>query len=323
MSFRLPHHWTWDFWFAQPGGSEVHLFYLFAPKSLGDPELRHRNARVGHAVSHDLRTWTDLGEALPPAPPGAADDLASWTGSVLRDPDGRWRMFYTGISKAEDGGIQRVIEATSADLVTWERGDLLLEADPRWYEPQDHRDPWVHRDETAGLWRMYVCASSLEGPDGGRGVVAQLTSPDLSSWTAGPPVAAPGEFRQMEVPQVVPCGDRLALLFCAGEGDHSAARIARGVPPEYGTHVVYGDRLEGPFVLEADEFLSGDNGPSMYAGRAIEHAGRWWFLAWDRLDAEGRFIGGLSDPFPLDVVDGSLVVDFAGGSPSTAASLVT
>ena len=63
-------------------------------------------------------------------------------------------------------------------------------------------------------------------------------------------------------------------------------------------------------MLEGDEFLSGDNGPSMYAGRAIEHAGRWWFLAWDRLDVAGDFVGALSDPFPLDVDDDTLVVDF-------------
>ena len=114
----------------------------------------------------------------------------------------------------------------------------------------------------------------------------------------------------MEVPQIVPCGSRLAMLFCAGDTDHSAGRLARGVAPEYGTHVLYGDRLDGPFELEGDEFLSGANGPSMYAGRAIEHAGRWWFLAWDRLDDSGAFVGALSDPYPLDVVRDELVVDF-------------
>ncbi|HYO38543.1 MAG TPA: hypothetical protein VER39_02695 [Nocardioidaceae bacterium] len=319
MTFRLPDHWTWDFWFAQPEPepgrpADVHLFYLFAPKSLGDPELRHQNARVGHAVSSDLVTWRDLGEALPAAPPGAADDRASWTGSVLRDPQGLWRLFYTGISEREDGTVQRVISATSEDLMGWQRTDLCLEADPRWYETQDWRDPWVLRDDDAGLWRMYVCARAHSGPSDGRGVIAQLTSPDLHRWEVGPPVAVPGEFRQMEVPQVLPCGSRLALLFCASDIDHSEARAGRGVAREYGTHVLYGDALDGPFRLEGDDFLSGDNGPSMYAGRAIQHLGRWWFLAWDRLDESGRFVGGLSNPFPLDVVDDELVVDFGSSA---------
>ena len=313
MAFRLDDRWTWDFWFAPPDGEHedrVHLFYLFAPKSLGDPELRHQNARIGHAVSDDLVHWTDLGEALPAAPPGAWDDRASWTGSIVRDPGGGWLLFYTGISEREDGRVQRVISATSPDLHTWTRTDLCLDADPRWYEPQDWRDPWVLWDAEAAIWRMYVCATADNGAAEGRGVVAQLTSPDLERWEAGPPVAATGEFRQMEVPQVVPCGSRLALLFCANDTDHSTARLGRGAAPEYGTHALYGDRLDGPFVLEADEFLSGDNGPSMYAGRAIEYGGRWWFLAWDRLDDTGAFVGALSNPFPLDVVDDTLVVDF-------------
>ena len=50
-----PDHWLWDFWFARDG-DDVHVFYLQAPRSLGDPELRHHNATIGHAVSRDLRT---------------------------------------------------------------------------------------------------------------------------------------------------------------------------------------------------------------------------------------------------------------------------
>jgi len=133
MAFFREDAWVWDFWFAVPGGpvGEIHLFYLFAPRSLGDPELRHQNARIGHAVSSDLRSWRDLGAALPPAVAGGPDDRASWTGCVVRDHDGRWRMFHTGISEAEDGTVQRVIEATSGDLMTWERSDLCVEADER------------------------------------------------------------------------------------------------------------------------------------------------------------------------------------------------
>ncbi len=55
MALRLPEHWLWDFWFAQDG-DDVHLFHLQAPRSLGDPALRHANATIGHAVSRDLRT---------------------------------------------------------------------------------------------------------------------------------------------------------------------------------------------------------------------------------------------------------------------------
>jgi len=52
---RLPDLWIWDSWIADDGGT-YHLFFLQAPRSLGDPDRRHTAARIGHA------TWTDLVE---------------------------------------------------------------------------------------------------------------------------------------------------------------------------------------------------------------------------------------------------------------------
>ena len=96
---RLADHWLWDFWFARDD-EEIHVFYLQAPRSLGDPELRHVNATIGHAVSRDGRRWRVLPDALGRGPEGAFDDLATWTGSVVRY-DGRRHLFYTGISRAD------------------------------------------------------------------------------------------------------------------------------------------------------------------------------------------------------------------------------
>ncbi len=50
---RLEDRWVWDWWLADDG-SRFHVFYLQAPKALGDQHLRHRNATVGHAVSDRL-----------------------------------------------------------------------------------------------------------------------------------------------------------------------------------------------------------------------------------------------------------------------------
>ena len=120
---RLPDDWLWDFWLAR-SGPEYHVMYLKAPRSLGDPELRHARATVGHAVSRDLTNWTVLGDALLPGPPGAWDDRAVWTGSIIRAGE-RWWCFYTGTRLGEDGLIQRVGAAVSDDMVRWEVGDPL------------------------------------------------------------------------------------------------------------------------------------------------------------------------------------------------------
>ncbi len=106
MTLRLPQKWVWDFWPVRDG-RDYHAFYLQAPRSLGDPELRHLNASVGHAVSKDLRHWRVLPNALSAGPPGAWDDRAAWTGCVVRER-GRWHMFYTGVSVEGDSVVQRL-----------------------------------------------------------------------------------------------------------------------------------------------------------------------------------------------------------------------
>ena len=64
--------------------------------------------------------WDYLGECFGPAESGW-DDLAIWTGSVVRD-GGHWRMFYTAVN-SEGHGVydQRIGSATSTDLHTWTR----------------------------------------------------------------------------------------------------------------------------------------------------------------------------------------------------------
>lgn len=92
---KLKDKWIWDFWFAQDG-ADWHIYFLQADRSLGDPELRHRNVSVGHAVSQDLKNWTHLGTCFVPSDGPAFDDFTTWTGSVLQAPDKKWHLFYTG-----------------------------------------------------------------------------------------------------------------------------------------------------------------------------------------------------------------------------------
>lgn len=315
MSLALADRWVWDFWFAQDG-DDVHVFYLQAPRSLGDPDLRHHHATIGHAVSQDLRSWHVLPTALGPGPGEAFDDLATWTGSVLR-AQGEWHMFYTGVSRAEDGRVQRIGHASSADLTTWTKHGMVLEADGRWYEKLDDqtpeeawRDPWVWWDEGTQEFHMLVTARGNHGPRDERGVIGHASSPDLETWSAGPPLSEPGEFYHLEVPQLVHIGGAWRVLFCATQREHSARRLARaGVVAEGGTHYLTSTNRFGPYALERDDFLVGDERARHYAGRLLEHRGEWLFFAWENEDDHGRFIGHLSDPMPVHVgPDGELQV---------------
>ena len=188
MTLELREHWLWDFWLATDG-ADHHLFYLQAPRSLGDPERRHWNASIGHAMSRDLQAWRVVDDALSVGPPGAFDDLATWTGSVLRWHD-EWAMLYTGTSHAEEGLVQRIGLATSPDLHTWHRhGDAVLEADSERYETLDldmwhdeaWRDPWLTRLPDGSALALFTARSNT-GARHDRGVVGRARSHDLRSW---------------------------------------------------------------------------------------------------------------------------------------------
>jgi beta-fructofuranosidase len=279
VALRLPDHWLWDFWFAVDG-DDVHVFYLQAPRSLGDPELRHHHATIGHAVSRDLRHWEVLPDALGPGPAGAFDDLATWTGSVVRHDD-RWHLFYTGIARAEDGAVQRIGVATSDDLLAWERHGPLLEADRRWYDREHWRDPWVEWDPERACWDMLICAKS-----GGRGILAHAHSPDLWSWTTGPPLSPPTGHFQLEVPQLLRRDGAWWVLFAdAFEGS--------------GVHYLSAPERLGPYPAESHDLLPGARPRRHYAARLLEHRGESLLFAWLLDDQDGGFVGELSDPMPV------------------------
>ena len=120
--------WVWDSWYVVDGDN-LHAFYLMAPKSLGDPDLRHTNASVGHSVSTDARTWTHLPDAFGPSGGDEFDNLATWTGSIVRDGD-NWHLFYTRINAETRERVQKLGHAVSNDLISWTRTSTepILEA---------------------------------------------------------------------------------------------------------------------------------------------------------------------------------------------------
>jgi beta-fructofuranosidase len=301
MSLRLPDSWVWDSWYAVEGELH-HAFYLRASRALGDPDRRHRHPYVGHAVSADLTSWSVVQDAIAVSEPPAFDDWTTWTGSVVRDPAGGWRMFYTGSSHADDGLVQRIGWATSPDLVTWSKArSAPLEADPRWYEKLDltrwhdeaWRDPFVFRADD-GRWHMYVTARSSHGDPRGRGVIGHCTSSDLDHWVVEPPLTSPGSgFGQMEVPQVEVVDGVPTLIFSCGWaelGDERRDRHGAG-----GLFSVNGPSILGPFDISAARRFDHD---SIYAGRLVQHAGRWHMIGFRDIEA-GEFVGELSDPIAV------------------------
>lgn len=305
MSLRLPDDWIWDFWLADTG-TEYHIFYLRAPRSFGDPELRHANATVGHAVSDDLSRWTVLPDAIAPGEPGSWDDRAIWTGSII-EVDDVWYMLYTGTSIAEGGNIQRIGLATSSDLTVWTRaGDSpVIDADGRWYEKLDDgewpeeawRDPWVVLLD--GKFHALITARSKTGPSERRGVIGHAVSGDLHNWDVQPPLSDEDGFAHIEVPQTVEVAGRHFLVFSCQESRLSSERKNR--PDKVTGDRTYMAPADGPLgrfrVSDAIAALP----PDQYSGRLIQNRdGIWVWLAFVARDDRGAFAGYITDPTPLN-----------------------
>jgi len=301
---RLEDRWVWDFWLAQTR-SAFHIFYLQAPKALGDDALRHRNASIGHAVSGDLISWSVLPDAIGPGPAKAWDDLATWTGSVV-EHDGTWYMLYTGISSVDGGVVQRIGLATSSDLVTWTKhpANPVMVADTRWYEELDPtawreqawRDPWLVRDPDGRGFHAIITARAAHGPVDGRGVIGHATSDDLVSWTVQPPLSEPGEFGHLEVPQVEVVDGAAVFIFSVAANDVSKRRRRR-LAVATATYVCAGRSVLGPFDLSAAQPVAVAH---LYSGRLVRRRdGSWVMLGFVDTDADGRFVGEIGDPIPV------------------------
>lgn len=321
---ELPDDWVWDFWTVDDTAGETaayHMFFLKAPRSLGDPELRHRSASVGHAISRDLMRWTRVADALGVQPAPAYDDLATWTGCVVQADDRTWWMFTSGISSVESGNIQRIGACTSPDLMIWTRvPDLVLEAEARWYSRhpdlvrEEHwRDPWVVRDES-GTWHMYVTAQG-HGTHG-HGVVGHAVSSDLVVWEVTHPLSdVNGRFDQLEVISVLEVSGRWVLIFsCLG-------REMPGAKP--GDGGVWSVAIDGPGSRVDTMRAMRLTNERLYVGKVLPHPdGNARLLAFQHADESGVFRGGVIDPVPVvwDEAAESLRLDVAN-CPSAAAFL--
>ncbi|HUX70525.1 MAG TPA: glycosyl hydrolase family 32 [Cellulomonadaceae bacterium] len=312
--YLLPDSWTWDSWFVDDG-EQFHAFYLKASRALGDPDRRHGHASVGHAVSPDLHTWTEVADALVPSDGPAFDDLAIWTGSIVRGHDGLWRFFYTACSR-ENPQLQRIGIATSTDLTTWtvDPGRKPLEADATCYEKygdsawfdEAWRDPWVFEDPAGDGWHMLITARARHGDLRERGVIGHATSPDLESWQVGPALSAPGAgFGQLEVPQVAIIDGRAVLVVNCLGSELSDER--RESDPGGGIWTVPIVDLTGPYDLTRATRLTD---ATLYAGRLVQdRAGAWQLLAFRNHGSDGQFVGGLSDPLPVSWIGDRLCLD--------------
>lgn len=313
LSLSLPDKWIWDSWYIREG-EIVHAFYLQASRALHDPIRRHNYPIIGHAISSDMKHWTVVEDALIVSDSPAFDDGTTWTGSIVRNDDGVWWMFYTGTSLAEDKKIQRIGAATSVDLFRWDKvsSASLVNADPTYYETLDPtvwpdeawRDPWVFRFPGQSQWQMLITARSREGNPRTRGVMGHAISDDLSAWKVQPPLSGPDQgFGQLEVFQFEIVDGIPLVMYCCARSELSELRQSDGEPGGIYSLVVDAHLRDVDFT-RAILFPRTE----LYAGRLVKDASGEWNLMAFINEVDGRFQGELSDPVPVtaDAVRGLL-----------------
>jgi beta-fructofuranosidase len=317
MTLTLEDKWVWDLWLApEKVDGNWHIYFLQAPRSLVDPDLRHASATVGHSVSPDLINWNYLGTALEPGAAGAWDDRATWTGSIVKSDSGVWHMFYTGTNKShENGFIQRIGLATSSDLLTWTKQEgFVTEADSQWYEraaqvelekldgqpswyEEAWRDPWVFKDPATNEWVMLITARSNEGAYDARGTIGVARSKDLTNWTVCEPLNVVSEFGHFEVPQLMHTTEsELVISFCLASNNHASTRKARGERAWTGNGIMRSSSFDGVWMVENEPFLEDPH----YAARLIQEDDRLLAMAW--LNFVGADFQGYIDN-PIDVTE--------------------
>lgn len=303
----LEDEWVWDSWYLHDG-QQWHCWFLKAPKSLGNPDLRHWNVTHGHATSADLKAWTYHGTTFWPSKPASFDDYTTWTGCTLKGDDGKWHYFYTGTSRAENGKIQRIGHAIGNDLDSWERvGDGLCldifgeaasyyERDwqRRWHN-RSTRDPWVMKDPHDNGWLMYFTArSSHTNESNDAGCIGFAKSPDLYRWTLHPPVFA-GGWGELEVPQVFTHNGKWYCLFCMSTWHQAEWNKALNGESGRGNHYLIADHPYGPWKLPSGPAM--DVQKDRYAARIIDANG---LKILGFKDGEPHSFGGvIMDPEPV------------------------
>jgi len=266
------------------------LHYVWYSRTESSPD--GYSATVWWATSADGHTWTEQGEAVGCGPPGAFDEHAVFTPSILA-AGGRYYLFYTAVPEpfTNDGGGPRgtrtAIGVATADLPGGPWSRLGSEPVLRTSDDPDHFDShrvddscliarqgryWLYykgrqMQRTPGQTRMGLAISDTpEGPYTRCDQNPVLDSGhEVCVWPHGPGVGC----------LVAPTGPQGGTLQYSDDGVHFR-RCAEVDPPS------------APGPRRDDAFADGA-GPGIAWGLCQELRGQWPYLR--RFDCDLRFPG--------------------------------
>ena len=261
-------------------------------------------------VSTDLISWTVLADARrPPACASAFDDLATWTGCVVRADDGTGRMSHDrAVRRSEVVERDRRLEVDrSVDLAARPApGPRGRRAGTRPVTTAPKRPTGA----TLGLPRrsrdlhLYAHGTGRRNHPGGRGARGLRRSAGLDGGSRRS-VHRASASRGPEVIRVRQLDGRWVMLFSC---------LAEHMPHDPpGAGGVWAVPVDGPGASVDLDLATRLTDEELYVGKLItlrDGSGR--FLAFRNLDSAGQFVGGVTDPLPVGWLlgdDGIRLVD--------------
>ncbi len=262
----------WDTWLFRAPDGLFHLFHI-------ERSPERANSYIAHVTSSDLLTWERHAPIYPQGEPGQWDDGNILTGMVFALGEG-YAMTH-GISQ---GPHQRNTIMFSDDLYTWRKsgwGPIFQAGPPYNTDPArnfghvDWRDVFIiPRGEE---YEAILCASLPTDEPGTGACIARLRSRDLRDWELLPPLAAPGRYYHMEVPEYFELGGKHYLLFTTGSHTGTQIDLPSRRQSE-GTYYLVADQYEGPYELLTEDNLligAGEGRFDNYVARVINLEQEW------------------------------------------------
>lgn len=267
-------HYIWDPCFAQDEDTHFAFYVQGTTHGQGD-----KTPRIGMAYSQDLFNWTSQSSVFGPSPIGTWDNKATWPGSVVKDHNGLWHLFYTGVGDDGNGNIQRIGHATSLDLVLWDRvsqkpcldltgpASAFYETDINPFWPaRVMRDPYVFPNPKRSGWLMAFGARARGSSPDKAACIGLASSPDLMTWTLEKPLFI-GPYAEIEHPQIFSIkGQWFALYSVESEAWSPRAEELYGQPADSGLHYLKAESFDSSWFMPANGFL----GSHLFAGKAIQ-----------------------------------------------------
>lgn len=199
--------------------TEQNQFYLFFLNDARKTDVIADKTTWNLITTDDFINIEDKGVILPIGNM-EQPDRCCYTGSVLKDPAGKYHMFYTAQNPenpafCKDGKpLQYIIHATSADLIHWEKHyDQRFSADGAIYEPFDWRDPYVFYNDAEHLYNMLLAARNHPSSFRRGGCTVICRSDDLIHWRIGEAFFDPEMYLTHECPDLFKMGDWWYLVY--------------------------------------------------------------------------------------------------------------